>query len=359
MLTRCPACQTVFRVSPEQLAARGGRVRCGHCLNAFNAAHNEVGEHAAQASAEPPETPAAAEENAPDFEPTIGLRDEAEPAEPPDESEPAESPEAADLPAVFHTRDRPAEPLGPRDLADEWAAAQADAALGWVTPEAEFSPPEAAPAPADAPKAGPAEAGGEAVPLGVLSRRAAAEDEAEGPGPAAAPISRALPPQPAPAPAAERHRALGIAVGGLAMALAVQGLFLLRQPLTRAVPALREPVAALCERLGCDLPLPREAGEISIETSDLHPEPGGRGDFVLHATLKNRAGYPQAYPHVELSLTDAADKAVVRRVFSPAEWAPDRPPEAAFAAESTAAVALPFNAAGVAAVGYRVYAFYP
>jgi len=159
--------------------------------------------------------------------------------------------------------------------------------------------------------------------------------------------------------ASDRRRTLGIAVGGLVITLLVQGLFLLRQPLSQAIPSLREPLVALCQRLGCELPLPRDAAEISIEASDLHPEPGGQGDFVLHATLRNRAAYPQAYPHVELSLTDALDKALVRRVFSPAEWAPGGAADASFAPGATAVVALPFNAAGVAAVGYRVYAFYP
>ncbi|PKO84735.1 MAG: hypothetical protein CVU17_00680 [Betaproteobacteria bacterium HGW-Betaproteobacteria-11] len=37
MLTRCPACQTTFRVRPEQLRAQQGRVRCGQCQHAFNA----------------------------------------------------------------------------------------------------------------------------------------------------------------------------------------------------------------------------------------------------------------------------------------------------------------------------------
>ena len=39
MRTRCPACQTVFRVSAEQLRVREGKVRCGHCRHVFNA-HN-------------------------------------------------------------------------------------------------------------------------------------------------------------------------------------------------------------------------------------------------------------------------------------------------------------------------------
>ncbi|MDO9244670.1 MAG: zinc-ribbon domain-containing protein, partial [Rhodocyclaceae bacterium] len=37
MLTRCPHCQTTFRVAPEQLKARLGQVRCGTCRGVFNA----------------------------------------------------------------------------------------------------------------------------------------------------------------------------------------------------------------------------------------------------------------------------------------------------------------------------------
>lgn len=40
MYTRCPNCQTVFHVSPAQLEARGGMVRCGICANAFRADQN-------------------------------------------------------------------------------------------------------------------------------------------------------------------------------------------------------------------------------------------------------------------------------------------------------------------------------
>ena len=34
--TRCPACKTIFRVTPPQLEMRGGQVRCGHCHTAFD-----------------------------------------------------------------------------------------------------------------------------------------------------------------------------------------------------------------------------------------------------------------------------------------------------------------------------------
>lgn len=37
LATRCPFCETVFRIQPAQLAARRGLVRCGHCQEAFDA----------------------------------------------------------------------------------------------------------------------------------------------------------------------------------------------------------------------------------------------------------------------------------------------------------------------------------
>ena len=35
MYTRCPQCQTVFRITAAQLKARDGQVRCGRCQNVF------------------------------------------------------------------------------------------------------------------------------------------------------------------------------------------------------------------------------------------------------------------------------------------------------------------------------------
>jgi predicted Zn finger-like uncharacterized protein len=37
MYTRCPHCETVFRVTPQQLQASSGQVRCGRCQQVFDA----------------------------------------------------------------------------------------------------------------------------------------------------------------------------------------------------------------------------------------------------------------------------------------------------------------------------------
>lgn len=62
-ITRCPACLTTFRVGPEQLALRQGRVRCGHCYRPFDAlAHAQpepdtAEKPAAPAAESPPVSP--------------------------------------------------------------------------------------------------------------------------------------------------------------------------------------------------------------------------------------------------------------------------------------------------------------
>lgn len=42
--TRCPHCTSVFNITDEQLAARGGHVRCGSCLQVFRADQHLVAE---------------------------------------------------------------------------------------------------------------------------------------------------------------------------------------------------------------------------------------------------------------------------------------------------------------------------
>ncbi len=73
MLTRCPTCSTAFRVTPEQLKARAGKVRCGHCKAVFNALESlEDAPPVAEAAPPPPSesepVPAAATEAAPAVE---------------------------------------------------------------------------------------------------------------------------------------------------------------------------------------------------------------------------------------------------------------------------------------------------
>lgn len=145
----------------------------------------------------------------------------------------------------------------------------------------------------------------------------------------------------------------------LSLTLLAQGVLVFRNEIALSSPPTRPALEALCSSLGCELPLPREAAEIAIESSDIQPDAGREAFFTLHATLRNRAEFQQAWPHLEVTLTDARDKALVRRVLEPAQWLPADAPRDAFPARREIAARVAFEAPGVAAAGYRVYAFYP
>ncbi len=65
-ITRCPHCQTTFRIRLEQLAAAKGAVRCGSCLQVFKAADHLVSDKPkAPVSAKPKESASPAPVKAP------------------------------------------------------------------------------------------------------------------------------------------------------------------------------------------------------------------------------------------------------------------------------------------------------
>ncbi|WP_028632768.1 DUF3426 domain-containing protein [Pseudomonas parafulva] len=90
-VTQCPHCQTSFRVTHHQLSVARGVVRCGQCLQVFNAAKQLLEQNRAQAGSTPV-APAADSEGAaaPASQPVVA----AAPVEPV-AGEPADTPEAA------------------------------------------------------------------------------------------------------------------------------------------------------------------------------------------------------------------------------------------------------------------------
>ncbi|NBB34853.1 MJ0042-type zinc finger domain-containing protein, partial [Pseudomonas sp. BC115LW] len=50
-VTQCPHCQTSFRVSHAQLSVARGVVRCGSCLQVFNAARQLLEQRQGQQAA--------------------------------------------------------------------------------------------------------------------------------------------------------------------------------------------------------------------------------------------------------------------------------------------------------------------
>jgi len=146
----------------------------------------------------------------------------------------------------------------------------------------------------------------------------------------------------------------------LVLALAGQVIFRFRSEIAITAPSLRPTLLLFSQAFKAELPLPRHVELVSIEASDLQNDPTRGNLLVLNATLRNRAAYGQAYPSLELSLTDTGDAAIARRVFTPAEYLSAKlPVDQPFAANSDVAVRLWIEAREISAAGYRLYVFYP
>lgn len=142
--------------------------------------------------------------------------------------------------------------------------------------------------------------------------------------------------------------------------LLAQAAYYYRSALIVLVPQVKPYAGALCATLGCDLPLPRRIEMMSIEASDLQADTTNPNIMVLSATLKNRAIFDQQLPLLELTLTDAQDQPVVRRVLAPQDYIGKNVNVAAgFAANSEVAIKMYVEGSQVKATGYRLYLFYP
>lgn len=146
------------------------------------------------------------------------------------------------------------------------------------------------------------------------------------------------------------------------LAIAAQVTYRFRAEIGAAWPAAREPLREACRALGCELSLPRRPELMSIDSSELQADARREGLIVLNAVIRNRARFPQDYPALELTLTDDADRPVVRRVLRPPDYlGPARAAQAAggMPPGGEAAFRLSLDASRARATGYRLYLFFP
>ena len=141
----------------------------------------------------------------------------------------------------------------------------------------------------------------------------------------------------------------------LVVGLVLQVLVTQRDQLAVSHPQWRPALEKVCRWAGCQIALPRHLHSVAIDSTSFNPI--GPRQFKLTVVLRNTADYAVAMPALELSLNDAAEKMVLRRVLSPADM--QAPVELAAHGEWTAVVAIQVADNGDGVVGYRVLAFYP
>ena len=122
-------------------------------------------------------------------------------------------------------------------------------------------------------------------------------------------------------------------------------------------PKLKPVLTAICEPLGCLIEPVRQLDAVVIDSSSLVRLLGQL--HALDVVLKNTQAWPVALPSFELSLTDAQDQVLARRVLLAHDW-PDAPqvlePGQAWPVKLRLSIALPTDQI---MSGYRIALFYP
>lgn len=386
LLTRCPACSTLFKVVADQLKVSNGWVRCGQCAHVFDASANL---QAMPGMPAPPLPSAFADAQA-----NVGTADVAGVAG-----------SASSLPApnavVAPPPELPLPPQTPRAPETIWTpgVALADGAKGLTTSQ---RPPPAQPDPSDAD--GPlsefdpagwkrdmmAKAGVAAVSDADAETRPGASDAdrhvgaagSEQPAAPGADVDDATDLDDAPAAAQDAdlnvsfvnqarrqafwrkssvRAALGVAIALLATLLAAQFALHQRDRLAVQQPRLQPALQAMCAALKCALSPLKQIDALLIDSSAFSRVSANA--YQLNFVVKNSGALPVAMPFLEVTLTDTQEQPLVRRVVSPEAFG--APGRLLSAGENFAAgiglQLLPSDAGAEPprVAGYRVLAFYP
>jgi predicted Zn finger-like uncharacterized protein len=342
LFTRCSYCNTVFRVTTRHLQASGGQVRCGRCEEVFDAF--------ASLTAKPPgQNPRPADDGGQPAVVRPARRKQSEQAEFAGSDPAPEMPEPAST-DVAQPDALPADPLreeagqqGAQSRALESAAVKAEE--GWSAP-VEFEPDAVA----------------DCVPGPQTELEPAPETE---PVPEPANVDSATNLyewefKPAPNRLARTRLWSGLSVL-LLLSVLVQTGFVFRTAILVNVPQAKPVYQQVCRWLSCEIGLPRLADQLNIDASDLQLIDPGKPNLVkLTALVRNRARVAVEYPAFELTLTNAREQVVARRVFVPAEYlAGDVQEDRGLPGRQELAVNLYLDTGALRAAGYRIYLFYP
>ena len=146
----------------------------------------------------------------------------------------------------------------------------------------------------------------------------------------------------------------------LFLLLLTQAFYFFRVEIAARLPGIKPVMVAGCELLQCTIRLPQHAELVSIESSELEANPTPASAITLNVIIRNNAAYGQAYPHLELTLTDMADQVLARRIFQPKEYLKAGEDEnLGLEASREASIKLYLDTSDLKPSGYRLFLFYP
>jgi len=300
MYARCPHCETVFTIGAAALRAARGTVRCGHCLESFDALQTLE------------DAPGVAANQA---HPGADLRvADAAPG----------APDHADREPVFDPGPlpRPSPSLAAADPATE--AERVDSA-----------PVDSAVTAA-------------AVPDGFAA--ASRQESTTVPEALREDLARAV----SAARAARARGALTAVATMLSALLLLQFTWFDPGEVLRRYPGAHGWVSWWCARSGCTLPERRDPARISVLSRDVRVHPRYEGALRVRATLLNAAPFTQPYPRLRFTLFNVNGQVIASRAFSPPEYlGPGRSPDTGMRSSQPTEIALELLAPDEAAVSFE------
>lgn len=78
-----------------------------------------------------------------------------------------------------------------------------------------------------------------------------------------------------------------------------------------------------CARIGCNLPPRHDVGALELLSRDIRPHPSVAGALIISASVRNDADFAQAFPVVEITLSDLDETRIAMRRFRPRDYVSD------------------------------------
>jgi predicted Zn finger-like uncharacterized protein len=135
--------------------------------------------------------------------------------------------------------------------------------------------------------------------------------------------------------------------------------YFLRAEIANRFPPIRPLLERACVPLKCTIDLSKNLDLITIGDSDMQEDDTYQSVIQLTSAIKNNANYPQAYPSLELTLTDDNDHAVIKKLITPTLYlASNEKIKRGLESNETATIKLSFHVDDPSVASYRILLLY-
>lgn len=149
---------------------------------------------------------------------------------------------------------------------------------------------------------------------------------------------------------------LGYTLGTILLLLlaAIQITYFNRTRISSEYPQFKPLLVQVCSVFHCDVPLAKDLTMLLIDDSDMQESNQYKDVIHFSSTLINNASFIQAYPNIELTLTNVDDQPILRRLIQPSEYLKNVDIKQGIAPHEEVRIQLAINTSGVLVSGYRV-----